>query len=77
MERAGQGAGGAGEVVGDRGADQPGGVRGEHPRGQVRERGVLQVGDDLLDNGVIAVGGLNGEHRFQGDAQSRLRSSVA
>jgi len=30
----------------------------------VRERGVFEVGDDLFDDGVVAVGGLGGEHRF-------------
>ena len=57
MPAAGQDAGGAGEVVGDRGADQPGGVRGERAGGQVREWAVLQLGDGLLDDGVVAVGG--------------------
>jgi hypothetical protein len=57
VQCAGQRAGGAGEVVRDRGADQPGVVRAEVSRGQVRERGVLQVGDDLLDDGVVTVGG--------------------
>ena len=54
---ASQRAGGAGEVVGDRGAGEPGGVGGEAPGGQVREWAVLQLGDDLLDDGVVAVGG--------------------
>jgi hypothetical protein len=30
----------------------------------VREWAVLQLGDDLLDDGVVAVGGLRGQHRF-------------
>ncbi len=64
MAGGGQRTGGAGEVVGDCRADQPGGVRGESPGRQVRQRGVLQVGDDLLDDGVVAVGGLGGQHRF-------------
>ncbi len=33
------------------------------PGGQMRERPVLQVGDDLLDDRVAAVVGLGGEHR--------------
>jgi hypothetical protein len=32
------------------------------PGGQVRQRGVFQVGDDLPDDRVVAVGGLGGEH---------------
>ena len=59
----GQAAGGAGQVERDRGEDQPRGVRGEPPGGQMRERAVLQVGDDLLDDGVPAVRGLGVEHR--------------
>jgi hypothetical protein len=38
------------------------GVGGELPRGQVRERAVLEVGDDLLDDRVAAVVGLGGQH---------------
>jgi hypothetical protein len=30
----------------------------------VGQRGVFEVGDDLLDDGVVAVGGLGGEHRL-------------
>ena len=52
---AGEGAGGADQVVGDGGDGQPGGVGGELPRGQVREGAVVEVGEDLLDDGVAAV----------------------
>jgi hypothetical protein len=31
----------------------------------VRQRRVLKVGDDLLDDGVVAVGGLGIEHRLR------------
>ena len=51
----GQGGGGAGEVERDGGQHGPGGVGGEHPRGQVRQGPVLQVGDDLFDDRVITV----------------------
>jgi len=51
----GQGAQGAGEVVRDRGQRQPAGVGGERPGRGVRQRPCLQVGDDLLDDGVVAV----------------------
>lgn len=66
MAAAGEGAGGAGEVVGDGGAGQPGRVRGDSTRGQEGERAVLQFGDDLLNNGVAAVGGLGGQRRLGG-----------
>ena len=59
----GQHAGGAGEVERDRGADQPGAVGPEVPGRQMRERTVLQVRDDLLDDCVRAVGLLRLEHR--------------
>ncbi len=38
------------------GQHQPGGVGGEYPRGQVRQRGGFQVGMDLFDDRVAAVG---------------------
>ena len=52
--------GGAGEVERDHREHQPGGVGGERPRGQVRQRGVLQVGVDLLDDRVTTVGLVRG-----------------
>ena len=58
---AGEVAGGAGEVERDDREHQPGGVGGEHPGGQVRQRGVLQVGVDLLDDRVPAVGLVGGD----------------
>jgi len=64
MAGAGEDSRGEGEVERHRGASQPGRVRGEHPGGQVREWAVLQLGDDLFDDGVIAVGGLGGQHRL-------------
>src|SRR5699024_5074644 len=57
----GQGGGGAGEVERDHGQDEPGGVRGELAGGQVRQGGVLQVGVDVLDDGVGAVGLVRGD----------------
>src|SRR5207344_2267981 len=51
------------QVVGDPGAGQPGGVRREVTGGQVRERAVDEVGDELFDDGVVVVVGLGGEHR--------------
>ena len=56
-----EGRGGAGEVERDDGEHQPGGVGGEHPGGQVRQGGVLQVGVDLLDDRVAAVGLVRGD----------------
>ena len=52
---AGQGAGGAGQVVRDGGDGEPGGVGGELPGRQVRERSVGAVGEELLDDRVVAV----------------------
>ncbi len=52
---AGERAGGPGQVVRDGRDGQPGGVGGELPRRQVRERAVVQVGQELLDDGVAAV----------------------
>jgi hypothetical protein len=48
---------------------QPGGVRGELPRGQVGEGPVVEVGVDLLDDGVVAVValGLDGLERGVGE----------
>ena len=50
----------AGEVVGPPDQGQPGGVGGEPARGQVRQSGVVfEVGDDVLNNRVRAVVGLD------------------
>jgi hypothetical protein len=35
------------------------------PPGQVGQRGVFEVGDDLFNDGVVAVGGLGVEHRLR------------
>ena len=55
MRSAGEGPGGAGQVERHGGEDEPGAVRGEAARGQVRQSGVLQVGEDRLDDRVLAV----------------------
>jgi hypothetical protein len=52
---AGEGAGGPGQVVGDGGDGQPGGVGAELAGWQVSEGPVVEVGEDLLDDGVVAV----------------------
>jgi hypothetical protein len=67
----GEGTGGAGEVERDRRQDEPGGVGREPARRQVRQRPVLEVGDDMLDDRARPVGGFGlqrrqgavGEHR--------------
>jgi hypothetical protein len=41
-------------------------------RGQVRQRSVLELGDDLLDDRVVAVGGLGREHRLTGVGEHRV-----
>jgi hypothetical protein len=52
---AGEGPGGAQQVVRHGRDDQPGGVRGENTGGQVGEGAGVQVGDHLLGDGVVAV----------------------
>lgn len=47
--------GGAGEVERGHREGGPGRVRRVSPRGQVRQRPVLELGDDLLDDRVVAV----------------------
>lgn len=49
--------GSAGEVEPDDREHEPGAVRGEHSRRQVRERSLFEVGVDLLDDRVAAMGG--------------------
>ena len=53
--QAGQRAGGAEQVVRDGGAGQPGGVRGEEPDGRCASGPPVDVGEDLLHDGVVAV----------------------
>ena len=53
---AGEDAGGAQQVVGDRRAQDPGGVGAEAARGQVGQRSVDQVGEHGFDDRVSAVG---------------------
>ena len=53
---AGQDAGRAQQVVGDRRAQDPGGIGAEATRGQVCQRSVDQIGEHGLDDGVVAVG---------------------
>src|SRR5829696_96039 len=54
--RAGDGAGGAEQIVGNRGEHGPGRVGGERAGGLVCPRTVDEVGPDLLADGVVAVG---------------------
>ena len=54
--RAAQRCSGAGEVEREHRQHQPRGVGGERAAGQVCQGGVLQVGVDLFDDGVAAVG---------------------
>jgi hypothetical protein len=55
VEGGGECAGGAGQVGGDGGQGEPGGVGREAPAGQVSERAVVPVREDLLDDGVVAM----------------------
>jgi hypothetical protein len=59
VEQRGETAGRSGQVVCDRGAGQSGGVGGEVPGRQVGERPVGDVGEDLLDDCVVAVLGFS------------------
>ena len=61
---AGQGAGGAEQVVGERGADRPGTVRWESAGWHVCEGSVDQVGEHGFDDGVSAVGDVGGSGRL-------------
>jgi hypothetical protein len=58
---AGEGSGGAQQVVRDGGTGEPGGIAGEEPGRQVRERSVGPVGEDLLDDRVVPVLALGGQ----------------
>ena len=80
VEGGGQGAGCPLQVVGHRPQDQPGGVGVEVPRGQVGEGSGFAVGDDLFDDGVVAVlafglerlGGVVGEERVVAPDREQL-----
>jgi len=56
MAFTGEHASGAQQVVGDRSAQHPGGVRAEAALGDVRQRSVDQVGEHRFDDRVLAVG---------------------
>ena len=47
------------QVVGEGGQDRPGAVGAVVAGGEVRQRLVFEVGDDLFDDGVVAVLGLH------------------
>jgi len=63
MRGRGESAGGAGQVERDRGEHQPRGVRREAAGRQACQWPCLEVGDDLFDDRVATVVGLDGEHR--------------
>jgi hypothetical protein len=67
-----EGAGGAEQVVRDRGADRPRSVRGELAGGQVRQGAVDDVGQDGLDDGVLAVGDVGLRGRLGAVGQERV-----
>jgi len=60
-KRPGQCSGGAGEVMADSRAGQPG-AGGEVFRREVGQRAVAEVREDLLDDRVVAVLGLGLDH---------------
>ena len=53
---AGEHSGGMQQVVGDRRAQDPGGVGAEASRGQMGQESVDEVGEYGFDDGVVAVG---------------------
>ena len=61
QDAAGERASGAGQVECDGRQHQPGGVGGELAGRQVRQRGVLQIGVDLLDDRVATVCLISGD----------------
>ena len=69
---AGEGAGGAQQVVGDRRADRPRAVRGEPPGGQVGQRAVDQVGEHGLDDRVPTMGDVRARGRLVAVGQERV-----
>ena len=69
---AGEHAGGAQQVVGDRGAQDPGGVGAEASRRQMRQRSVDQVGEHGLDDRVLAVGDVGLVDRQVGVGEERV-----
>jgi hypothetical protein len=75
----GEHAGSAQQVVGDRRAQDPGGVRPEAARGDVCQRSIDQVGEHGLDDRVLAVGdvGLIGGQVGVGEERVISRSGTA
>ena len=74
MLAAGDGAGGAGEVERDGCQDEPGGVGVESAGWQVGEGGALEVREDLLDDGVAAVGPVRGDGVKVGGGEERVET---
>jgi hypothetical protein len=77
---AGQSAGGAQQVVGDRGAQHPSGVRAETPGRNVGQRPVDQVGEHGLDDRVTAVGDVGDRgrtYRLRPDDSPQYRGEPA
>jgi hypothetical protein len=64
MSAAGQNSGGAGEVVADGGADQPGGVRGNRPESRCASGPFFNSAMICSMMAWSAVGGFRGEHRL-------------
>jgi len=72
MSAAGEHADGTEEVVGDRGAQDPGRVRAEASRGHVGQGSVDEVGEHGLDDRVAAMGDIGGIEGFLGVGEERV-----
>src|SRR3954447_20048103 len=68
----GEHAGGAQQVVGDRGTEHPGGVRAEATRGDVGQWSVDQVGEHGFDDRVLTVGDVSDVDGQVGVGQERV-----
>ena len=64
------------QVVGQDREDSPGAVGGVIAGGEVCERLVFEVGDDLLDDGVFAVLGLDDRDRIGAVGEKRVMTPV-
>ena len=65
-------AGGAQQIVGDRRAEHPRGVRSEASRRHVRQRAVEEVGEDGFDDRVPAMGSIGVVGRGGGVGEERM-----
>ena len=72
VDAAGEDACRAQQVVGDRGAQDPGVIGAESPRGDVCERSVDEVGEHGLDHSVFSVGDVGVDGGLGGIGEERV-----